>query len=59
MGSEIWDLNDLTVSKTVLLLTAQFQTEQQEKNTNLRTRDLSLLTSDFNNTKRLKKCKFS
>lgn len=32
MGSEIWDLNDLTI----LLLTAEeFQTEQGEKNTNL------------------------
>lgn len=36
MGNEIWDLNDLTVRKTVLLLTAQeFQTEQREKNINL------------------------
>lgn len=58
MGNEIWDLNDLTVSKTVLFLTTQFQTEQQEKNTNLWTRDLSFLTSDFNNTKHLKKYEF-
>jgi len=36
MESEIWDLNDFTVSKTVLLVTAEeFQTEQGEKNTNL------------------------
>lgn len=36
MGSEIGDLNDLTVGKTVLLLTdEEFQRQQGEKNTNL------------------------
>lgn len=47
----IWSQQDC------LVLKAEFQTEQQEKNTNLWTRDLNFLTSDFNNTKHLKKCK--